>query len=61
MIKQEISVLTGPELDEVTAYLFHIRHRADPDYLKVVEERLNDRNPANWLTLDQFEEQLQTR
>lgn len=37
-IKQEISVLTGPELDEVTAYLFHIRHRADPDYLEIVEE-----------------------
>lgn len=60
-IKQEIRVLSGPELDEITAYLFHVRHLADPDYQQAVEDRLSDRKPANWLTLEQFEEQLQAR
>lgn len=60
-IKKEITVLTGPELDEVTAFLFHLRHRHDTDYQSQVESRLNDPNRSNWLTIEEFERQLDLR
>lgn len=57
-VKKEISVLTASEQDEVTAFLFHLRHRADPDFQQVVDARLSDRDPAHWLTPEEFEQRL---
>lgn len=60
-IKKEITVLTAPEQDEVTAFLFHIRHRADPDYQDAVAARLADKDKSSWLTPEEFERQLDQR
>ncbi len=57
-IKREITVLTDSELNEVTAFLFHLRHRNDPDYQQTVEARLNEQDKANWLTPEKFESKL---
>jgi hypothetical protein len=60
-IKKEITVLSAPEQDEVTAFLFHIRHRADPDYQDSVTAKLADKDMSNWLTPEEFERQMDQR
>ena len=57
-IKQEITILTSKEKDEVTAFLFHLRHREDPEYLTAVDARMADQDRSHWLTPDEFERQL---
>jgi len=58
-IKREITVLTDSELNEVTAFLFHLRHRNDPDFQQTVETRSNDHDKSNWLTPEEFERKLE--
>lgn len=60
-IKREITVLTDSELNEVTAFLFHLRHRNDPEFQQNVEARSNDHDKANWLTPEEFERELEKR
>lgn len=57
-IKRGIASLTPSEQGEVTAFLFHLRHAADSDYQERVNARLSDRDPAHWLTPEEFEQQL---
>jgi hypothetical protein len=57
-IKQSIASLSPQEQGEVSAFLFHLRHAADPDYQDCVNSRLSDRNPAHWLTPEEFERRL---
>ena len=49
-IKQGIASLPAHEQNEVSAFLFHLRHTADPDYQERVNTGLADKNPAHWLT-----------
>ncbi|MEN3941233.1 hypothetical protein WJU23_08060 [Prosthecobacter sp. SYSU 5D2] len=60
-IKREITVLSHAELNEVTAFLFHLRHRNDPDFQQTVEARSNDLDKSNWLTPEEFECELKKR
>ncbi len=60
-IKQGIASLSQAEQNEVTAYLFQLRHASDPDYQQRVASRLDDRNPANWLTPEEFERRLDAK
>lgn len=60
-IKSELTVLSAAEQNEVTAFLFHLRHRDDPDYRHAVGSRLNDRNKDHWLTPEDFELELEKR
>lgn len=57
-IKEQLAILPRQEQDEVVAYLFHLRHRDDPEYTREMERRLGDKNPENWLSIDDFEATL---
>jgi hypothetical protein len=57
-IKQSIASLSPTEQSEVSAFLFHLRHASDPDYQERVKSRLSDREPAHWLTPEEFERRL---
>ncbi len=57
-IKHGIKSLSPVEQSEVSAFLFHLRHAADPDYQERVSSRLSDRDAAHWLTPEEFERQL---
>ncbi|HEV7401793.1 MAG TPA: hypothetical protein VGO11_02660 [Chthoniobacteraceae bacterium] len=57
-IKQRIVSLSSEEQSELSAFLFHLRHRSDPERLRVAEERLADRDPSHWLTIEEFERRL---
>ncbi len=58
-IKKEITVLTEPELNEVTAFVSQLRHRRDEGYLQDLQRRASDTDKGSWLTPDEFERQLQ--
>jgi hypothetical protein len=57
-IKQTIAALSLAEQREISAFLFHLRHKTDGDYQVEVDARLSDRDPSHWLTLDDFEKRL---
>jgi hypothetical protein len=60
-IKRELSVLKEGELSEVTAFLFHLRHRNDPEYQREVAARSDDKEKSHWLTPEEFERELDKR
>jgi hypothetical protein len=60
-IKQEITVLSPLEQKEVTAFLFHLRHRDESEYCDAVDSRINDRREESWLSPEEFERQLDER
>jgi hypothetical protein len=53
-IKLKLATLPQQELDQVVAYLFHLRHQADPEYSSEIDRRLGDDRSANWLSIDEF-------
>lgn len=57
-LKRALTNLSAREQDEVTAFLFHLRHRSDSDYQRAINGRVGDPDPSHWLTPEQFEEQL---
>ena len=60
-IMEGLATLGPGEQAQVSAYLFHLRHAADEEYQARVEARLADRDPAHWLTPEEFERRLDTR
>ena len=60
-IKHSLTDLSPREQSEVSAFLFHLRHAADADYQERINSRLADRDPAHWLTPEEFERQLDQR
>ena len=58
-IKDQLAALSRKEQDEVVAFLFHLRHAEDTDYQGTLTQRLADKEPAHWLTPDQFERELE--
>ena len=57
-IKQEIAALPAAEQQEITAFLFHLRHASDPDDQATLQRRMDDKDPSHWLPLDEFEKRL---
>ena len=57
-IKKSLAGLSSAEQNEVSAYLFHLRHHTDPNYQAHVSAVLDDKNPAHWLTPEEFEKRL---
>ena len=57
-IKKGIASLSPQEQTEVSAYLFQLRQRSNDEYQNLLEERLADKNPGNWLTPEDFEKRL---
>ena len=60
-IKKGLTRLSEIEQQEVTAFLFHLRHAHDSDYQEVTSKRLANTDSSAWLTPDEFEKQLDQR
>jgi len=60
-IKRGIASLSPIDRDEVTAFLFQLRHVSDWDYQERVSSRLSDRDSSHWLTPEEFERRLDQR
>lgn len=57
-LKRALSTLSAGEQNEVTAFLFHLRHRTDAAYQDTVESRSADKDSSHWLTPEEFEKRL---
>ena len=57
-IKHGIAALSPNEQNEVSAFLFHLRHASDPEYQERVTARLSDTDRTHWLTPEEFERRL---
>jgi hypothetical protein len=57
-IKQQIAELPRSAQDELVAFLFYLRHVGDAGYQGSISRRLDDTEPSNWLSPDEFERKL---
>ena len=57
-IKHGIASLSLAEQNEISAYLFHLRHVSDAEYQERVSSRLADTDRSHWLTPEEFERRL---
>jgi hypothetical protein len=57
-IKHTLATLSSAEQNEISAYLFHLRHASDRDYEEQVNRRLSDADSTHWMTPEEFESEL---
>jgi hypothetical protein len=55
-IKEEIAVMPEEDLDHLVAYLVHLRRLRDPLSTQELTRKIDDRDPAHWISLDQLKE-----
>jgi hypothetical protein len=57
-LKKTVVTLSPQEQNELTAFLFHLRHRGDVAYQPTLKARMDDKDPSHWLTPEEFEKRL---
>jgi hypothetical protein len=57
-LKKTVATLSPGEQNELTAFLFHLRHRGDIAYQAKLKGRMDDKDPSHWLTPEEFEKRL---
>jgi len=57
-LKKTVATLSPAEQNELTAFLFHLRHRGDVAYQAKLKARVDDKEPSHWLTPEEFEKRL---
>ena len=60
-LKKTVATLSPGEQNELTAFLFHLRHRGDVAYREILKARVDDKDPSHWLTPEEFEKRLDTK
>ena len=59
-IKAEVEALPPVERRQLAAFLVALRHKDLATYRARMAERIDDQVPENWLSLDEFEERLES-
>jgi hypothetical protein len=57
-LKKTVATLSLGEQNELTAFLFHLRHRGDVAYQATLNARMDDKDQSHWLTPEEFEKRL---
>ena len=57
-LKSEVDRLTPEEREELKVYLGMKYRPLDPETRRKLTEKINDKNPANWITLEEAEKRL---
>ena len=60
-LKSAAAKLSAREQNELSAFLFQLRHRTDSAYQATLASRLEDKDPLHWLTPEDFEKRLDAR
>ena len=60
-LKKTVATLSPGEQNELTAFLFHLRHRGDAAYQATLKARTDDKDPSHWLTPGEFEKRLDAK
>jgi hypothetical protein len=53
-LRTEIKAMPAREQDELAAYLVHLRHQRDTSIATEIARKIDDKNPANWITLEEL-------
>ena len=57
-LKKKIAGLRPKQQSELRNYLCHLKRTNDPEYKRMLAERLDDEGPRHWLTLDEVEKRI---
>jgi predicted SnoaL-like aldol condensation-catalyzing enzyme len=60
-IKQELAGLDADGRQQIIAYLVSINQRENPEYRTKMARKIDDNDPAHWLTLEEFDQKLSLR
>ncbi|MBI3881836.1 MAG: hypothetical protein HY301_17450 [Verrucomicrobia bacterium] len=55
---REVAAWPRRQQNELAAYLLHLRLQHDDAWRKEMAGRIDDRNPANWVSLEQVKKSL---
>jgi hypothetical protein len=55
-IKEEVSNLPETQQDQLVAYVVHLRHMRDASTRQELSRRMDDHDPAHWISVDQLKE-----
>jgi len=57
-IKQELARLDVERRNEIVAYLLSIDDQSNAEYRSSLTRKIDDKNPAHWLTLEELDRRL---
>lgn len=57
-LMRELAGLPQKRQNELAAYLLHLRLQHDEKWRKEMGRRIDDKNPANWVSLEDLEKSL---
>jgi hypothetical protein len=57
-LKQELANLGDVERHHIMAYLVSIEDQKSADYQAKMAGKIDDKNPANWITFEELEKRL---
>ncbi len=60
-LKRELASLEPDVQDQLAAFIVHLRHERDPERSRELERRLDDRDPKNWVPLEDLEAELRLK
>lgn len=58
VLKQELAGLGAQERNQIVAYLVALQDGEKEAYREKLGQKIDDRNPANWRSLDEFDSRL---
>ncbi len=56
-----VASLPAEQQTELAAFLLHLRLRQDPDWKAEMTKRIDDKNPDNWVSLEDWKRELAAR
>lgn len=57
-LKREIASLEPDAQNQLAAFIVHLQHERDEEHSRELERRLSDRDPKNWVKLEDLEAKL---
>lgn len=59
-IKTEIETLPVAERKRLAAFLVSLRHQELAEYQSRMAQKIDDKNPLNWATLEELDQRLES-
>lgn len=61
VVEKEVATWVPEDQDRLAAYLTVLRLKRSPDHTRELTRRLDDRDPANWVSLDEVRARRENR
>ena len=57
-LMREVAALPLQQQNELAAFLLHLRLQHDTEWKSEMARRIDDKNPANWVSLEDWKKEL---